>query len=152
MLKADAKFWWNGVKQLLEEAQAEITWNVFRDAFYQKYFPPSVCNAKELEFMQLRHGNSPVSKYIAKFEELCKFFTIYQCNPDEASKCVKFEGRLREDILVAIGPIEIRDFPTLENKCRPVEDCNRKLATTKSTSGNFKKGLALQGPRFKPSF
>ena len=126
--------------------------NVFKDVFYQKYFPPLVRNAKELEFMQLRQGNSSISEYIAKFEELCKFFTIYQRNLDEAWKCVKFEGGLREDILIVVKPMDIRDFPTLVNKCRLVECCNRKLATTKSIGGNFKKGLAPQGGRFKPSF
>ena len=34
MLKANAEFWWNGVKRLLEESQMEITWIVFKDAFY----------------------------------------------------------------------------------------------------------------------
>ena len=74
--------------------------------------------------MQLHQGNRTISKYIAKFEELCKFFTIYQRNPDEAWKCIKFEGGLREDILLAVGLMEIRAFPTLVNKCRLVEDCN----------------------------
>ena len=60
--------------------------------------------------MQLCQGNSGVSEYIAKFEELCKFSTIYQRNRDEAWKCAKFEGGLREDILAAVGPMEIRDF------------------------------------------
>ena len=55
----------------------KITWNMFKDAFYQKYFPASVWNAKELKFMKLRQGNSSVSEYIAKFEELCKFSTIF---------------------------------------------------------------------------
>ena len=54
MLEADAEFWWSGARQLLEESHVEITWHVFRDAFYQKYFPASVRNAKELEFMHLR--------------------------------------------------------------------------------------------------
>ena len=53
ILEADAEFQWSGVQQLLEESQTEITWDVFRDAFYKKYFPASVRNAKELEFMQL---------------------------------------------------------------------------------------------------
>ena len=134
MLEADAEFWWNGVKRLLEESQTEITWIVFKDAFYQKYFPPSVRNAKELEFMQLCQGSSSMSEYIAKFEELCKFSTIYQRNPDEAWKCVKFEGGLRENILAAVGPMEIRDFPTLVNKCRLVEDYNRKLEIAQSNA------------------
>ena len=104
-----------GVKRLLEGSQTKITQDVFKEAFYQKYFPTSVQNAKELEFMQLRQGNNSVSEYIAKFDALCKFSTIYQRNPDEAWKCIKFESGLREYILVAIGPMEIRDFPILVN-------------------------------------
>ena len=115
---------------------------MFKEAFYQKYFPASVWNVKELEFMQLYQGNKSVSNYIAKFEELYKFSTIYQWNPDEAWKCVKFKDRLREDILATVGPMEIRDFPTLVNKWWLVEDCNKKLAAAKSIGSNFKKGLA----------
>ena len=93
-----------------------------------------------------------VSEYIAKFEELCKFSTIYQKNPNEVWKCVKFEGGLPENILVTVGPMQIRDFPTLVNKCRLVEYCNLKLTAAKASSGNFKRGLALQGSKFKPNF
>ena len=56
MLEADTKFWQNGVGRLLQESQVVITWNMFKDAFYHKYFPTSVQNAKELEFMQLCQG------------------------------------------------------------------------------------------------
>ena len=54
MLEADAKFWWNGTKRLLEESQIDITWEMFKEEFYQKYFPALVWNAKELEFMKLQ--------------------------------------------------------------------------------------------------
>ena len=73
MLEADAEFWWNGVKRLLEEAQAKITWNVFKDAFHQKYFPPSIRNAKELEFMQL-----------------CKEITVFWNILPNLKNCAKF--------------------------------------------------------------
>ena len=111
--------------------------------FYEKYFPSSVRNAKELEFMSLRQGTMNVAEYTAKFEEQCKFSTIYQRNPDEQWKCVKFEGGLREEILASIGPMEIRDYAALVNKCRLVEDCNHKLAVARSEA--YKKKLAPQG-------
>ena len=57
-------------------------------------------------------------------------------------KCLKFEGRLQKDVLITIGPMEFRDFPTLVNKCQLVEDCNKKLIAARSTSSNFKRGLA----------
>ena len=150
MLEADAEFWWYGIKRLLEDSQIDVIWHMFKRAFYQKYFPASIRNAKELEFMQLQQGGKSMLEYIAKFEELCKFSTIYQQNPDKVWKCVKFEGGLREENLTTVAPIEIRNFATLVNKCRLVNECNRKLIVAKSASGGFKKGLAPQGPRFKP--
>ena len=53
MLEVDTEFWWNGIKRLLEDSQMDITWEVFKEAFYHKYFPTSVWKAKELEFLQL---------------------------------------------------------------------------------------------------
>ena len=88
-----------------------------------------------------------VAEYTAKFEELCKFSTIYQGNRDERWKCVKFEGGLREEILAFVGPMEICDYAALVNKCRLVEDCNRKLSMARSEA--YKKKLALQGQKFK---
>ena len=63
---------------------------------------------------------------------------------DEVWKCVKFKGGLREDILAAMGLMEIRDFATLVNKCKLMEECNKKLAATKSASSGFKKGFTPQ--------
>ena len=45
MLEVDVKFWWSEVKRLLEGSQIEITRDVFKEAFYQKYFPTLVQNA-----------------------------------------------------------------------------------------------------------
>ena len=120
---------------------------MFKEAFYQKYFLAFVQNTKELEFLQLRQGSKSVSEYIAKFEELCKFSTIYQRNPDEAWKCVKFEGDLREDILAVVGPMEIRDFTTLVDKCRLIEEYNKKFADTKSDT--TKKRMAPKSQEFE---
>ena len=69
--------------------------------------------------MSLRQGTMNVAEYIAKFEELHKFSTTYQRNPDEQWKCVKYEGRLCEEILVSIRPMEIRDYAALVNKVPP---------------------------------
>ena len=120
ILEADVEFWWTCVKSLLECSQTDIIWEIFKKAFYYKYFPASIRNSKELEFLQLQQGGRSVQEYIAKFEELCKFSTICQQNPDEAWKYVKFEGGLREDILAVVRPMEIRDFTNLVNKCRLV--------------------------------
>ena len=76
-----------------------ITWETYKMQFYKKYFPTSMRNAKELESMKLQQGTMSIAEYTTKFEELCKFSSIYQRNPDEHWKCVKFKGGLREYIL-----------------------------------------------------
>ena len=82
MLETNMEFWWTGARRLLEGSQTDISWEVFKEALYQKYFPAFVRNAKVLKFMQLQQGGTSVWEYIAKFKELCKFSTICQRNPD----------------------------------------------------------------------
>ena len=42
MLEANGEFWQNGVRRLLEESQADITCEMFKEAFYLRYFPASI--------------------------------------------------------------------------------------------------------------
>ena len=104
-------------------------------AFYEKYFPVSMRNAKEMEFLRVYQGGMSIAEYTAKFEELCKFSTIYQRNPYEHWKCIKYEGGLKANILVSVAPLEIKSHATLVNKSRVVKDYNRRLAIqrTKAT-------------------
>ena len=78
--------------------------------------------------MQLRQGGKSIVEFTAKVEELCKFSTIYQGNPNEQWKCMKYEGGLRMEILAPMAPLEIRNYVALVNKCRIVEDCTKRLA------------------------
>ena len=77
MLETDTELWWASTRRLLESSQTVITWEVFKDVFYHKYFPAFVRNGKELEFMKLQRENKSISVYIAKLGKLCKFSTIY---------------------------------------------------------------------------
>ena len=47
--------------------------------------------------------------------------------------------------------MEIRDYLVLMNKCQLMEKYNKKLVIAKSTRGDFKKRLAPQGLKFKPT-
>ena len=87
-----------------------------------------VRNAKEMEFWRLYQGGMSIAEYTAKFEELCKFSTIYERNPDEQWKCMKYEGGLQTDILASVASLEIRNYAALVNKSRVVQECNIKLA------------------------
>ena len=74
MLKGEAKQWWRSTKKTLPLEEDEIlTWTIFLDAFYEKYFPESVRDEKEVEFMGLIQENKTVLQYEAKFTELSRF-------------------------------------------------------------------------------
>ena len=147
MLKSDAEFWWFGTRRLLEASGALINWELFKTYFYEKYFLESVRNAKDIEFMHLAQGGSSVAQYTAKFEELIKFSRVFQGNPDEVWKCVKYESGLTAELNFAVAHMEIRDFPTLVNKCRILEEGRKKINATRAERA---KGLGPQVPRFKP--
>ncbi|RYQ99821.1 hypothetical protein Ahy_B07g087834 isoform C [Arachis hypogaea] len=137
MLKADAEFWWDGARRLLEDAGKDISWVTFKEAFYKKYFPLSVRESKEMEFLQLRQDRMSIAEYTEKFERLCKFSAMYKANPDEKWKCMKYQGGLRAEVLTAIAPLEIREFSSLVSKCQVIEECTKKLASERSEA--FKK-------------
>ncbi|XP_057755289.1 uncharacterized protein LOC130974417 [Arachis stenosperma] len=133
MLKADVEFWWDGVRRLLEDAGINISWATFKEAFYKKYFPLSVRESRDMEFLQLRQDRMSIAEYAEKFERLCKFSKMYKANPDEKWKCMKYQGGLRAEVLTAIAPLEIWEFSSLVSKCQVIEECTKKLASEKAS-------------------
>lgn len=97
----------------------------FRTKFLAKYFPTNVRHVKEMEFLQLKQGGMSIGEYVAKFESLSKFSRYFQLQPNEEWKCRKFEESLWYEIREVVVPLEIREFPTLLNKCRMVEDIKK---------------------------
>ena len=71
MLKGEAEYWWRSTKKTLPLEEDEIlTWTIFLDAFHKKYFPESVRDEKEVQFMEVIQGNKTMLQYEAKFTEL----------------------------------------------------------------------------------
>ncbi|XP_050888712.1 uncharacterized protein LOC127093855 [Lathyrus oleraceus] len=105
MLLEEVEDWWDNARQRLEIVGTEITWVVFRVHFLEKYFLEDVRSKKEIEFLELKQGNSTVTKYVAKFKKLVKFCPYYNGAAAEGSKCIKirsayyksFSGKKRED-------------------------------------------------------
>ncbi|RYR78545.1 hypothetical protein Ahy_A01g003373 isoform B [Arachis hypogaea] len=122
---------------MAEEWLTEMEKATFKEAFYKKYFPLSVRESKEMEFLQLRQGRMSIAEYTEKFERLCKFSAMYKANPDEKWKCMNYQGGLRAEVLTAIAPLEIREFSSLVSKCQVIEECTKKLASERSEA--FKK-------------
>ncbi|KAL5579934.1 hypothetical protein UlMin_012376 [Ulmus minor] len=70
MLRKDARFWWDVVKQTLN-AEA-LVWEEFKVVFNRKYFHPAVLQGKVEEFNNLRQGNLSVTEAIKRFDQLAR--------------------------------------------------------------------------------
>ena len=50
----EAEYGWENTCQCLEVEGQDVTWDVFKRVFLEKYFPEDVRNKKELEFLELK--------------------------------------------------------------------------------------------------
>nr|XP_029144801.1 uncharacterized protein LOC112708782 [Arachis hypogaea] len=134
-LHGEAQHWWQGMRRILKPDGVVISWELFRDEFYKKYFPTSVRNARELELLQLKQGQMTITEYTSKFEELCRFSRICQGAPEDFAewKCIKYEGGLRSDIQSFVAPMQIRVFSELVNRSRVAEECVRRVAAERGS-------------------
>ena len=97
MLKGEAEYWWRSTKKTLPLEEDEIlTWTIFLDGFYEKYFLESVREEKEVEFIELIQGNKTVLQYEAKFTKLARFASHVVSN--DVRKAKKFQRGLRPSI------------------------------------------------------
>ncbi|XP_072053695.1 uncharacterized protein [Arachis hypogaea] len=83
LLQGEAQHWWQGVRRILQPDGVVISWELFREEFYKKYFPSSARNAKELELLQMKQGQMTITEYTSRFEELCRFSRICQGAPED---------------------------------------------------------------------
>jgi len=71
-LVEEDEYWWENTRQCLEAEGQDVTWDVFKRVFLEKYFPEDVRNKKEMELLELKQGNMIVAEYGAKFKELVR--------------------------------------------------------------------------------
>jgi len=69
-LVEEVEYWWENTRQCLEAEGQDVTWDVFKKVFLEKYFPEDVRNKKEMEFLELKQGNMTVAEYVAKKEHI----------------------------------------------------------------------------------
>ncbi|KAL4370772.1 hypothetical protein AHAS_Ahas06G0099200 [Arachis hypogaea] len=91
----------------------------------------------EMEPMQLKQGSMSVAEYTNKFEELCRFSRLCQGAPEtyESWRCIKYQRGLKDSIMTAVAPMEIRVFSDLVNKARVVKEYAKTVAASKDTHG-----------------
>ena len=80
MLQRETYHWWQMIKRTRsnneetnEVEQPFATWKEFLDTFNEKYFPKTIWEHKELDFLQLVQGSLTVAQYEAKFASLSRY-------------------------------------------------------------------------------
>ncbi|XP_016164845.1 uncharacterized protein LOC107607397 [Arachis ipaensis] len=79
--------------------------------------------------MELKQGSLSVAEYTNKFEELYRFSRVCQGASEtyESWKCIKYQRGLKDSIMTAVLPMEIRVFFDLVNKARVVEEYTKTI-------------------------
>jgi hypothetical protein len=70
-LKGDALDWWKSMRQTVDVST--FTWGDFTPIFQEKYFPASVQEDLELEFLALVQGDMTIREYDARFSQLYRY-------------------------------------------------------------------------------
>ncbi|XP_028059472.1 uncharacterized protein LOC114263172 [Camellia sinensis] len=125
-----------------------MTWDQFKEIFYEKYFPQCFRDKKKVsEFEQLKQGNMSVAEYEAKFTELARF-APHMLDADY-KKAQKFEGGLNLDVFGQLGVLKLPKYRdildrALVNEANLAAMKQTKAPTTewgsKRSGYNFRKG------------
>ena len=118
LLNKDAEYWWTGMQQQMETRKEPATWENFRTRFLEKYFPNTVRQDREAEFLPLQQGDMSVQEYINKFEHLARYSSQ---NMTEEWRCLKFERGLKHELKKVVTPLRERRFPVLVEQAKSAE-------------------------------
>ncbi|XP_042490177.1 uncharacterized protein LOC122070134 [Macadamia integrifolia] len=112
--------WVEGMKNAFKP---NLIWEHFKVAFYNNYFPDSVRERKETEFMELNQGSNSVLEYQQDFEKLF-FFALEHLKGDQA-KAKRFEKGLRPAIGVVLVAQYLHSYAQVVQAAISIEDKQR---------------------------
>src|ERR1044072_5157235 len=135
LLTGEAEHWWYGARAMLEADHQAITWESFKKAFLNKYFPRRARALKEREFLDLHQKGMTVAEYGAKLESLSKHFRYFRGKVDEEYMCERFLDGLRYDLQRALQPLGIERYPELVQRAQGIEALDNQEKGQQSSSG-----------------
>nr|XP_009410153.1 PREDICTED: uncharacterized protein LOC103992242 [Musa acuminata subsp. malaccensis] len=163
ILEGKADTWWTSKRRMLEAGGNVVTWEQFKDAFYEQFFPDSVRFEKQQEFLSIRQGNRTVMEYDHHFTELAQFSPYIAFN--ESQRARHFERGLRSSIRKSVAVLILPTYAEVLNRALVVEKLDNELQQAKnrkrpfsaapftyggSHSGPSKKGKGKQQIMFPP--
>ena len=117
-LEGGANTWWKQTKRL--EHGGDLSWDKFKELFYDRYFPQGYRDQKVAEFYRLQQGDMSVREYEAKFNELARFAPSAVAS--EREKCIKFQEGLKVPIRRQLVALRLRSFGELVSSAISVEN------------------------------
>ncbi|TYJ96623.1 Retrovirus-related Pol polyprotein from transposon opus [Cucumis melo var. makuwa] len=113
----------------------DMSWDKFKKAFFDKFYPRSFCDAKRNEFLRLAQGSMTVAEYEKKYTELSKYVT--RVIEDEVERCKRFREGLREEIRTPMTVCaDWNDFSKLVEAALRVEKCLNERKRERETFKN----------------
>ncbi|XP_028086884.1 uncharacterized protein LOC114287646 [Camellia sinensis] len=138
-LKEEARRWW----MLVRDENRDLTWDRFKEMFYEKYFLQCMRDRKVSEFEQLKQGTMSVAEYEAKFTELARY-APHMVDTDY-KKARKFEGGLHVEVLDRVNVLKLEKYVDVLDRALMSEaniatlKMSKSTITTEGESKKFKK-------------
>src|ERR1044072_2613211 len=130
---------------MMEGNQQPVTWESFRRAFLDKYFPASARAAREAQFLRLRQGGMSVAEYAAKLESLAKHFRYFQGKMDEDYMCERFIDGLNYELQRAVQPLSLNNTSYLLKRPKESRRSTKQGTDTKDTASLSKEAEESNG-------
>ncbi|XP_073290508.1 uncharacterized protein [Primulina huaijiensis] len=148
MIQGKARKWWKPVSAILVQQHGRIRWEHFRQAFINHHFPPALRQAKEMELLTIKQGDSSIEDYQKRFTDLLPYAP--HISENSAAKYSHFLNGLNQEIF---DRVSVCDDPTsyegLVNRCRQAKiSIARRKAMQASKSSS---SLGPRGQSFKKS-
>ncbi|XP_062028985.1 uncharacterized protein LOC133744991 [Rosa rugosa] len=118
MLKGEARVWWNCMQKTIDVTT--LTWDGFVRLFREKYFPASVREKLEREFLSLTQGKMTVTEYEAEFSRLYRF--VKSMDAEDLAK--KFQRGLNASIERDVAILELKVMKEILAKALIIEQQN----------------------------
>ncbi|XP_073143884.1 uncharacterized protein [Henckelia pumila] len=120
-----ARLWWDAKATRERTERGHVAWGDFCQQFQKLYFPPAVRQARSMELMTLRQGSMTIDQYQQRFLDLLPFSP--HINDCDESKYDIFLQDLNQDIYSQVVVCDDpTSYETLVNRCRQVENSNRR--------------------------
>ncbi|XP_042484357.1 uncharacterized protein LOC122064658 [Macadamia integrifolia] len=122
-LQNEANALWKSTKPILVALQPNLKREHFKVAFYNNYFPDSVRERKETEFIELKQGSNSVLEYQQDFEKLF-FFALEHLKGDQAN-AKRFEKGLRPAIGAVLVDQYLHSYAQVVQAAKSIKDKQR---------------------------